>query len=143
MDYRLFIIPIAIMFLNQLIKVIIEITKGNFSLPVLLSYGGMPSSHAALVTSLATVIGYYQGIKSPEFAISIVLAIIIIRDASGIRYQLGTQGQTINKLVKELPDNREYSFPVLSEKFGHKNIEVFVGILVGFILTFLFIAFLP
>ena len=142
MDYKLFLIPILVMVLNQVIKVIIEIIKGDFSWPAILSYGGMPSSHAALVTSLATAVGYYQGISSPAFAVSLIIAIIITRDASGIRYQLGTQGQTINKLIKELPDSREYHFPVLGEKFGHKNIEVFIGIVVGLVLTSLIIMIL-
>ncbi|MBT6691434.1 divergent PAP2 family protein [Candidatus Parcubacteria bacterium] len=135
MEYKLFIIPLAIMIINQGIKVIIEILKGNFSLPSILSYGGMPSSHAALVVSLATVMGYYQGMDSPEFAIAIIITLFTIRDASGIRWHLGTHGQILNKLIKELPDKQEYKFPVLNERFGHKNIEIIVGSLISLVLT--------
>jgi len=123
------------MIINQIIKVIVEMFKGEFSWPSLLSYGGMPSSHAAIVTSLTIVMGYYNEIKSPEFAITIILAILIIRDASGIRLQLGNHGKILNKLIKELPDKKEYKFPVLNERFGHKNIEVAIGIIISIILT--------
>ena len=135
MQYKLFLIPIIVMIINQIIKVIVEMFKGEFSWPSLLSYGGMPSSHAAIVTSLTIVMGYYNEIKSPEFAITIILAILIIRDASGIRLQLGNHGKILNKLIKELPDKKEYKFPVLNERFGHKNIEVAIGIIISIILT--------
>ncbi|PWB38753.1 MAG: hypothetical protein C3F02_02485 [Parcubacteria group bacterium] len=143
MEYKLILIPLAVLVINQAIKMIIELAKGSLTWPSLLSYGGMPSSHSALVTSLATVMAYYQGLNSAEFAMSIILALIVMRDASGIRWQLGNQGRTINQLIKELPDDREYHFPVLSEKFGHKNTEVLVGILLGLVLTIIIINILP
>jgi uncharacterized protein len=136
MEYKLFAIPLLIMLINQGIKVIIEMFKGNFSLPSILSYGGMPSSHAALVVSLATVMGYYQGMDSPEFAIAIIITLFTLRDASGIRWHLGTHGKILNQLIKELPDKKEYKFPVLNERFGHKNIEIIVGSLLSLVLTF-------
>ena len=136
MEYKLFAIPLLIMLINQGIKVIIEMFKGNFSLPSILSYGGMPSSHAALVVSLATVMGYYQGMDSPEFAIAIIITLFTLRDASGIRWHLGTHSKILNQLIKELPDKKEYKFPVLNERFGHKNIEIIVGSLLSLVLTF-------
>lgn len=135
MQYQLFTIPIIVMLINQFIKLIIELIRGEFKWPSVLSYGGMPSSHAAVVTSLTIVIGDYNGISSPEFAIAIILAILIIRDASGIRLQLGNHGKILNQLIKELPDKKEYKFPVLNERFGHKNIEVIVGIILSAVLT--------
>ena len=137
MNFKLFLIPIAVAVISQGIKSIIDISKGKFTWSSLIGYGGMPSSHSALVTSLATVMGYYQGLDSPAFAIALILALLTMKDASGIRWHLGSQGKTINKLIKELPDEKEYNFPVLPERFGHKNTEIFAGILVGFILTFL------
>lgn len=137
MEYKLLLIPLAVLVVNQAVKMIIELSRGELTWPSLISYGGMPSSHSALVTSLATVMAHYRGMDSAAFAISFVLAILIIRDASGVRWQLGKQGHTINQLIKELPDDREYHFPVLREKFGHKNTEVLVGILLGLILSLL------
>lgn len=142
MDYKYFIIPLLVLIINQAIKMGIEIAQGKFSIPSLISYGGMPSSHSALVASLATTMGLYLGFSSPEFAITFILAVLVTRDASGIRWQLGKQGRTINQLVKELPDDREYEFPVLGERFGHKNTEVIVGILVGIILTIILSRFI-
>jgi len=66
---------------------------------------------------------------------------LTIKDASGIRLHLGEQGKIINKLIKELPDKDEYKFPVMRERFGHKHIEVVVGIAVSFTLTMLLILF--
>ncbi len=131
MNYQLFIIPLLVMLINQVIKVLLEMRQGKFSWPVILSYGGMPSSHAAVVTSLTYVMGYYEGLNSPSFAMSLVLALLILRDATGIRWQLGNNSKVINRLIKELPDDREYAFPILNERFGHRNIEVFFGIIVG------------
>ncbi len=142
MIYKLFIIPIIVMFITQVIKNIIIIMKGNFNWQTILSYGGLPSTHSALVTSLVIVIGYYEGIYSPAFAVAIILAFITFRDASGIRWHLGEHGKIINDLIKELPDDKEYKYPVLGEKFGHKNIEILAGIITGLILTFLIIYFL-
>ncbi len=142
MIYKLFLIPIIVMILTQIIKNIIIIMKGNFNWQTILSYGGLPSTHSALVTSLLITIAYYEGLGSPTFAISIVLALITFKDASGIRWHLGEHGKIINELIKELPDDKEYKYPVLGEKFGHKKIEVLAGILTGIILTFTIIYFL-
>ena len=139
MFYKLFIIPIIVTLITQVIKNIISMSRGEFNWKVLLSYGGMPSTHSALVTSLVMVIGKYEGINSAAFAVSLVVALITFKDASGIRWHLGEHGKTINDLIKELPDDKEYKYPVLIEKFGHKNTEVLAGILVSLILTSLII----
>lgn len=139
MIYKLFIIPIIVTLITQVIKNLISMGKGEFNWKVLLSYGGMPSTHSALVTSLVVVIGKYEGINSAAFAVSLIVALITLKDASGIRWHLGEYGKTINELIKELPDDKEYKYPVLIEKFGHKNIEVLAGILVSLILTSLII----
>jgi len=141
MEYKLFIIPIMVMLINQVLKVLVDAWRGKWTWMSIFSYGGMPSSHASIVVSLATVMGYYQGIDSPVFAIAVILALLTMRDATGIRWQLGNQGKAINRLIKELPDNIEYKFPVLGERYGHKTTEVIVGALVGFIVSGLIIKF--
>ncbi|MCD4761235.1 divergent PAP2 family protein [bacterium] len=137
MEYKFIIIPLAVVIINQIIKLVLEMFKGNFSWPKLLGYGGMPSSHSALVTSLLIVLGYYQGLKSPEFAIAAIVAMITIKDAAGIRWQLGSHGRILNQLVKELPNKKEYKYPILNERFGHTSLEVLVGVLLGIVLTVL------
>ena len=143
MLYQLFLIPIIVMILNQVLKVIFEMTQGKFTWFSILSYGGMPSSHAAVVTSLAYVMAYQEGFNSPSFALALILALLTLRDATGIRWQIGKNSKLINQLIKELPDEKEYHYPVLEERFGHKNSEVLVGILLGLVATFLLINIWP
>lgn len=143
MLYQLFVIPLAVMILNQVVKVIIEMIKGKFTWFSILSYGGMPSSHAAIVTSLVYCMAYFEGFDSPSFALALVLALLTIRDATGIRWQIGKNSKLINQLIKELPDEKEYHYPVLEERFGHKNSEVVVGILVGLLVTYTLIQIWP
>ena len=143
MDYKFFLIPIIVMIITQVVKVIIETIKdGEFNWQRINGYGGMPSSHSAMVTSLAITVGYYQGVSSPIFAVAIIVALLTIRDAYGFREQLGHHGKILNKLIKELPDEKEYKFPILKETFGHKTIEVIVGIIFGIVLSLLFIQIL-
>ena len=139
MEYRLFVIPIIILIVNQIIKAIISAKKGGVKWTTIFSYGGMPSTHSAVVTSLSYVIGFYDGITRPAFAVALILSLIVIRDASGIRLQLGRHGQAINQLIKELPDEKEYKYPVMKEIFGHSHLEVTVGIVLSLIFTNLLI----
>ena len=62
------------------------------------STGGMPSSHSAAVTSLTTAIAYEAGLDSPLFAVSAIFAVIVMFDATGIRYQAGQQALIINQM---------------------------------------------
>ncbi len=137
---HLFIIPLAVAIIAQIIKLGLEVYNGTFAWSHVNSYGGMPSTHAALVTSLSTTLYYFEGIASPAFAISLVLLVVTARDAMGYRRQLGVHAQIVNKLVKELPDRREYQFPFLTEKLGHGFLEVLVGFLVGVLGTVVILA---
>ncbi len=138
MDIRLFAIPIIVMIVIQVCKVLFYQGGWNWErLKKINAYGGMPSSHSAMVTSLALTIWYYEGLESPAFAVALVMAMITIRDANGFRQQVSRQSTVINKLIKELPDQDEYKFPVLKEIFGHKTIEVMAGVLSGIVLSYL------
>lgn len=66
------------------------------------STGGMPSSHSAAVTSLATGIGFETGLNSPTFAVAAMFAGIVMYDASGVRYQAGQHAVIINRMRNEL-----------------------------------------
>jgi len=140
---HLFIIPLVVMIITQALKLFIEAARGNFSWSHLTGYGGMPSSHSAIVVSLSTTLGYYEGFASPAFAVSIILLSLVLRDAAGLRFQLGVHGHIINKLIKELPEREEYKFPVLTERLGHTLLEVSAGGVVGLILTVLMITAWP
>jgi len=135
---HLFLIPIGVMVTTQLLKLLIEGLKGNFNWENVNNYGGMPSTHSALIASLIFMLIYDQGsFAGPSVAIGMVLMVIVVRDAVGLRQQLSLHSRMINKLIKDLPDHKEYKYPVLHERLGHKPSEVAVGLLVGLILSYL------
>ncbi|WP_163536583.1 divergent PAP2 family protein [Gracilibacillus sp. YIM 98692] len=139
---------IAIVF-AQTIKVPLHfIATKEFKPGLAFSTGGMPSSHSAAVTAVATGIGIEHGASSGLFAVSCVVAIIIMFDATGIRRQAGEQAILINMLVKDFnhfvseakgwKKKGEYEKQKeLKELLGHQPIEVFFGGLTGIILAFL------
>ena len=117
---------------------IIKIFTGAFqnrkmSLKTLLfSSGGMPSSHAAAVVALAISAGLSQGFGSPAFAICGIFSIIVMIDASGVRYETGKQSQVINKMVEELFSGDMDMLNIgLKELVGHTPFQVFMGFLLG------------
>ena len=127
---------IASWLLAQIVKVFTGMFKERkFSITTLLfSTGGMPSSHAAVVCGLSTSSVILNGIGSPFSAICIVLSIIVMIDASGVRYETGKQAQILNKLMKELfsPENTPAEFNTkLKELVGHTPIQVVMGALLG------------
>lgn len=138
-EYKFFIIPLLALVINQIIKLVIFIIKGEFSWSQIFSYGGMPSSHTALATSLLITMGYFRGLNSPEFAISLIISIVIVKDASGIRRKLGKQASIINHLIKKLPNNEEYKFPVLNTRYGHTMAEIIVGFIISIFSTYILI----
>ncbi len=138
MTYKILIIPLLVVVIVQIIKSLYDLKKGFFNWNVFISYGGMPSGHTAMVVSTATTIGLYAGFNSPVFLISLVLAILIIRDALGFRMQLSEHGKILNKLIKELPDEKEFSYSYSPERLGHTYAQVLVGGILGLALTYLF-----
>jgi acid phosphatase family membrane protein YuiD len=140
--YKLILIPIIIIVLSQFLKLIIEAIRGNFSWKNFDKYGGMPSSHTAFVTSLVVIMGYTQGLDSSSFAISFILAALVVRDAIGIRSYLGNHSKVINLLVKKLPDEGEIDFPHIEERLGHTFFQVFGGFVFGLVLTIIFLKLL-
>lgn len=96
--------------------------------------GGMPSSHSAFVTSLATGIGLREGFHSTLFALATVFALIVMYDASGVRRAAGKQARVLNAIIEDL--NRRQLHPErLRELLGHTPFEVIVGALLGIILA--------
>ncbi len=92
----------------------------------------MPSSHSALVASSATAIGKKLGLDSVEFAISFVVALVVMYDASGVRRAAGQQARILNKLILHWGENDpRFVEEKLKELLGHTPIEVMVGALLG------------
>lgn len=134
----------------QVLKVPINfiITK-KIDLSLLTSTGGMPSSHSAAVTSVATAVGFEAGFDSPAFSVAAMLAIIVMYDASHVRYQAGQHAEALNEIrrdlqlffkeIKRWPDlNEEQKIQDLKTLLGHKKSEVLIGALAGISLATMF-----
>ena len=108
--------------------------------------GGMPSSHSAVVASLATAIGLQSGLDSPLFAVATVLAVIVMHDATGVRQETGKQAKVINDLVKMLQAKERGEMTpaeTLKEFVGHTGPQVFVGMLCGILIAVIMNIILP
>ncbi len=97
----------------------------------LVSSGGMPSSHSALVTSLATATGRIAGIGSPTFAVAVVLAGIVMYDAAGVRRAVSIQARILNQMIDEAFQGKPFAEKRLRELIGHTPVQVLVGALLG------------
>lgn len=119
-------------FLAQVIKVPIDLARTrDVKWSLLFSPGGMPSSHAALVSSLATGVGMRNGYDSPLFAVAVALAMVVIYDAAGVRRAAGKQASILNVLIDELAQGHPLREEQLKEILGHSPVEVAVGIAFG------------
>lgn len=136
-----FLIPITVGVLTQVIKFSIYTYKHGFNIEYAFTHGHMPSAHTSLVVSLLTSVAYYEGIHSGAFALSAVLAFIVIDDAARIRMYLGDQGRYLNMLVDQLHIEKD-RFPRLKERVGHRISEIIGGAFVGLFLTILLIRLL-
>ena len=97
----------------------------------LVSSGGMPSSHSALVSSLATAAGRIAGIGSPTFAVAVVLAGIVMYDAAGVRRAVSIQARILNQMIDEAFQGQPFAEKRLRELIGHTPIQVLIGALLG------------
>ncbi|KAI4384194.1 hypothetical protein MLD38_002379 [Melastoma candidum] len=104
----------------------------RWDLKQLVGSGGMPSSHSATVTALAAAIGFQEGFGGPMFAIALILASVVMYDATGVRLQAGRQAEVLNQIVYELPAEHPLaeSRP-LRELLGHTPPQVVAGGLLG------------
>jgi acid phosphatase family membrane protein YuiD len=98
---------------------------------LLLRAGGMPSSHTALVASVAHSIGLFAGFNTPLFALALTLAVIVIYDATGIRRQAGIHAEFINRIVRDMVKGKRSQEKQLREVLGHTPLEALAGTLLG------------
>jgi acid phosphatase family membrane protein YuiD len=93
--------------------------------------GGMPSSHAALVSSLCTSIAFVKGIASDLFVFSFWFALVVLRDAMGVRRSAGLLAKALNNLGKQASEKTGLEFHSVKEIQGHTPLEVVVGAFIG------------
>jgi hypothetical protein len=122
--------------LAQVIKIPLDfLYTRRWNWALLLSVGGMPSSHSALVTSATTAIGLYHGLDSPIFALGIAVTMVVTYDAAGVRRQAGIHAQRINVLFEELLRGHLVDQKELREVLGHTPLEVTGGVLFGILVA--------
>jgi acid phosphatase family membrane protein YuiD len=133
----IFLSSVSSLFVAQLLKGIIYVFSVRRSktreLIEILAWrtGGMPSSHAALVCALSTSAAFVEGIASNLFVFSFWFALVVLRDAMGVRRAAGMQAKSLNLLGKQTADKLGVDFHTVKEIQGHTPIEVVVGGLLG------------
>ena len=116
----------------QTIKLTIALARNHrVDFRYLVSAGGMPSAHSALVTALATGVGREQGLDSALFAVAALFAAVVMYDAAGVRQAVSVQARILNRMMDEFFTQHAFSERRLFELLGHTRLEVFVGFLLG------------
>lgn len=122
--------------LAQVIKIPLDYFRTRrWNWALLLTTGGMPSSHSALMTATTLAIGLYYGFDHPIFALGVAITMIVTYDAAGVRQQAGIHAQRINIIVEELLKGHPINEMDLREVLGHTPLEVTGGILLGLVVA--------
>lgn len=123
----------------QCFKVLYElITTKKFNFKRIMGAGGMPSSHTAIVVSLATMIGKDVGVDTPLFALALVMSCVVMYDAAGVRRAAGKQATLLNKIVQTPGLTGLEVQERLVEVLGHTPLQVVVGAILGIVVGLIF-----
>ena len=137
LENRVLISVLIAWFFAQLIKTVLYwIMNRKLDLSRVFGSGGMPSSHSASVSALALSAALEYGLSSFAFAVSFVVAAIVVHDARGVRNEAGKHARILNEMLKDDGIN-----PDLKEWIGHSFWQVVMGILLGVLTTFIFFGF--
>ena len=121
----------------QIIKtVLVYLKTKELDLERLFGSGGMPSSHTAFVVAMATAAAMVEGLASSTFALSFILASIVMYDAAGVRQAAGQQARVLNRLIKQLRSEHILPERELKELLGHTPLEVLAGAVLGFLIAY-------
>ncbi len=130
MDMSYAITPFVAWFIAGFTKFVVNsLSAGQLAFGKI-GYGGLPSNHSAIVSSMAALIALREGIGHPVFGVAVTLAFIVMLDANSLRRQVGKQAAAINRLLRQDPDAQP-----LRETMGHTLIEISAGILVGILVA--------
>ena len=142
-------VALAAWAIAQLFKIIGNaIINKTISFERLFGDGGMPSGHSATVTAAAIMVGLHEGFASPIFGLALVISIIVMHDATGVRQEAGKHAASIIAIVDILNTYvdycQEHDAKLKTEKFktliGHTHLQVFFGALTGVGVTLLYCA---
>jgi acid phosphatase family membrane protein YuiD len=125
-------------FIAQFIKVVIgTVVEKRFNFKWFVGTGGMPSSHSAGVSALATSVGIQEGVGSALFVVALMFAVVVICDAQGFRRAAGKQAEALNKILDDIYWKRGIQEDRLKELLGHTPVQVFAGLALGIIFPFI------
>lgn len=126
-------------FIAQGLKVLFGVLREKrFDFRWFVGTGGMPSSHAAVVSALTTAVGLHTGFTSPSFYIAFVFTIVVLFDAQGVRRASGKQAEILNKILDDIYWKKKIQEERLKELIGHTPIEVFTGAMLGIFVALIF-----
>lgn len=118
--------PFAAWLVAGVLKFAINSIKAGKPAFGLIGYGGLPSNHSAIVSSMAALVAFKESIGHPAFGVALTLAFIVMLDANSLRRQVGRHAAAINRLA-----GRAAGHAVLRERMGHTRLEILAGIVVG------------
>ena len=125
-------IPFLLWFFIQLSKFFTDlIINKKINIKRLMGAGVMPNSHSAVVSSLEILIGREYGFDSGIFALSLIMAFVVMYDAAGIRRAAGKQASILNKILETPGLTTGEVQERLIEALGHTPVQVFVGAIIG------------
>ena len=128
MDYSYLITPFLAWLCCGIVKFLVNCIREKRLAFDLIGYGGMPSNHSAIVSSMVALIALKEDIHTPAFGVALTLAFIVMLDANGLRKKMGQHAISINKINK-------YETPILRERIGHSQLEIMFGALLGLLVA--------
>lgn len=136
LENHVLIVSVLACLMAQASKLVVEFVQhGKINIRVLTTTGGMPSAHSAFVGALATGVGQRIGWSSPEFALAVVFAVIVMYDAAGVRQAAGKQARILNQVIDELfQEHPHLNEDRLKELLGHTPFQVIVGLALGIVI---------
>lgn len=127
----------------QLLKFLIALLKEKQSdIRKLVSTGGMPSSHSAGVSALATSVGILDGFDSITFAVTSVFGLIVMFDAQSVRRAAGEQAEILNRIINDFYNKKNIGKIPLRELLGHTPVEVIIGGILGIVISLILLTIL-
>ncbi len=134
MEYIYLITPFVAWLVAGVSKFIINSIRAGKPAFGLIGYGGLPSNHSAIVSSMAMLIALKEGIQHPALGVALTVAFIVMLDANSLRRQVGKHAEEINRITE--------NESALRERIGHTRIEILAGILVGCLVAFVLFSLL-
>ena len=126
MDFSYVLTPFLVWLVAGATKFLVNSVRMGRPAFDLIGYGGMPSNHSAIVSSMAALIAFKEGIDRPAFGIALTLAFIVVLDAGSLRRHVGSHAAAINRLTSSLSVTEP-----LRERLGHTRAEIAAGVALG------------